>query len=317
MGKGRSCEDAQARCRSVGSKDCYYLELDPQMLTVLPQMRKTFDLEPIEDLAESIKSQGQINEILVNKREEKGEVIYELIAGERRYRAFRLLREQGYGIKIKCKVFQNLTRIEFLSLQVAENLHEKVPANQEAEAIYGMWKFAKNTEELAKITLTEYENTERIKKFAEDLHPEIAKLVYDKVLGYSAAIAISRLNGYEKQLFMAQKAVLFNLTGKDVEKRVGAYVRECDLGQTSILELTLDTFDFNEHELSVGVEQVLGRQARGYVEYLKKMLYLLKKGYVSNRVFTPAAQCMIIENASLKTAFDPYFKSIYSTVNEQ
>ena len=47
------------------------------------QPRKTFDMEAIEELAESIKRYGVIQPIIVNKKDD----YYEIVAGERRWRA--------------------------------------------------------------------------------------------------------------------------------------------------------------------------------------------------------------------------------------
>ena len=51
------------------------------------QPRKVFDEASINSLANSIKTYGIINPILVRKKDDK----YEIIAGERRFRAAKLL----------------------------------------------------------------------------------------------------------------------------------------------------------------------------------------------------------------------------------
>ena len=95
-----------------------YLEIN--RILIKSQVRKTFKEESIVELADSIKEIGLINPLTV-KEDDDGNFL--LIAGERRYRALKLLGEE------KVKVIVSDIQDESIELiQITENLHrEDVP----------------------------------------------------------------------------------------------------------------------------------------------------------------------------------------------
>ncbi len=100
------------------------------------QPRKDFNKEGLEDLAASIKKYGILQPLLVTKEEkdtQRGlEVEYQLVAGERRWRAARLLNLPHVPVIIKDSVVEDKVRLE---LALVENLQrEDLNAMEEAEA---------------------------------------------------------------------------------------------------------------------------------------------------------------------------------------
>ncbi len=90
------------------------------------QPRKTFDGSSIEELAESIKEQGILQPLLVRK---KGD-LYEIIAGERRWRA-----SQVAGIRNVPVMVSELDETEMLEVALVENLQrEDLNPIEEGEA---------------------------------------------------------------------------------------------------------------------------------------------------------------------------------------
>lgn len=90
------------------------------------QPRKTFKEEAIKELADSIKENGIIQPVLVRKTE-KG---YELIAGERRYRASQLL-----GFQTIPAIIKSVKKSEALELALVENIQrEDLSPLEEAKA---------------------------------------------------------------------------------------------------------------------------------------------------------------------------------------
>ena len=77
------------------------------------QPRKTFDDEKLEELAESIKTFGLLQPILVQKRDG----YYEIIAGERRWRA-----ALKAGLKEVPVIIRDYTEKEILELSLIENI---------------------------------------------------------------------------------------------------------------------------------------------------------------------------------------------------
>ena len=91
------------------------------------QPRKIFDKEKLEELAESIKENGLIQPIVVSEIEEG---IYQLIAGERRFEACKMIGMKEIPVYIK-KVDEK----EKLVLAVIENIHrENLSPIEEAKA---------------------------------------------------------------------------------------------------------------------------------------------------------------------------------------
>lgn len=88
------------------------------------QPRETFPKKEIEELAESIKASGLVQPILVRK---KGET-YEIIAGERRWRA-----AQFAGLKDLPVLITKVDDIEAKELSLIENWHRLALQTTEAE----------------------------------------------------------------------------------------------------------------------------------------------------------------------------------------
>lgn len=80
------------------------------------QPRKNFDKEALEELAESIKQHGLIQPILVQDRKDH----YEIIAGERRWRAARLA-----GLTEVPVIIRNYSEQEIVEISLIENIQRK------------------------------------------------------------------------------------------------------------------------------------------------------------------------------------------------
>jgi ParB family chromosome partitioning protein len=97
------------------------------------QPREEFDKESIGELADSIKSVGEIQPIIVRKQKKGG---YQIIAGERRWRAAKFARLTEVPVLIKDTAEENV-----LLESLIENLHRKDLESVEREnAIYDLWK---------------------------------------------------------------------------------------------------------------------------------------------------------------------------------
>ena len=107
------------------------VETDLDITTIPPSRdnhRKTFNAASLQELAESIREVGVLQAIAVRPRTEGG---YEIIYGERRYRASLLA-----GAKtIKAAVYNNVTDDEAEDMSLSENLQrEQVRPTEEAKA---------------------------------------------------------------------------------------------------------------------------------------------------------------------------------------
>ncbi len=93
--------------------------------------RKTFDQTSIEELAQSIKENGLINAITLRKVKAEEGIKYEVICGERRYRAVKFLGEETIQAVVKelddkqafaCMVIENLQRTDIDPMEEAAAL---------------------------------------------------------------------------------------------------------------------------------------------------------------------------------------------------
>lgn len=90
------------------------------------QPRKNFDEDALQELADSIKQFGLLQPILVQDRKD----YYEIIAGERRWRAAKLA-----GLKEVPVIIRNYTEQEIVEISLIENIQrEDLNPIEEAQA---------------------------------------------------------------------------------------------------------------------------------------------------------------------------------------
>jgi ParB family chromosome partitioning protein len=118
---------------------CPIVEIKPHR----GQPRKTFSPEKLEELASSIREKGIIQPLVVRKKTDH----YELIAGERRWRA-----AQKAGLREVPVVIQDVSDDTALEMALIENIQrEDLNAVEEAEAYHALQEqFELSQEELAK-----------------------------------------------------------------------------------------------------------------------------------------------------------------------
>ena len=106
------------------------------------QPRKYIDPEAIAELASSVAQKGILQPLLVRPLE-KG---YEIVAGERRFRA-----AQQIGLKTVPAIIRDLTDRETLEIAIIENVQrENLNSVEEAQAFKQLMDFGMNQEEVAK-----------------------------------------------------------------------------------------------------------------------------------------------------------------------
>jgi ParB family chromosome partitioning protein len=125
LGRGLSSLLKEEIVPIEGEKNTDWLHIDQLVIGAL-QPRKNFSNEKIKELANSIISKGLLQPIVVNKSI-SGK--YQIIAGERRYRACKLA-----GISDIPVVIKNLSDKEVLEVALIENIQrEELTAIEEAE----------------------------------------------------------------------------------------------------------------------------------------------------------------------------------------
>jgi len=176
------------------------------------QPRKTFDEESLNELAESIKIYGILQPLLIQKKENH----YEIIAGERRWRAAKIA-----GLTEVPVVIREYDKQQAMEIALIENVQrDDLNPIEEAQAYQRLIKeFNLTQEEIAarvaknRATIT---NSMRLLKLDE----RVQQMVMDGRISSGHARALLGLADGELQYQAAEKIILENLSVRDVEKLV-------------------------------------------------------------------------------------------------
>lgn len=174
------------------------------------QPRKTFNQEKLEELAESIKAHGIIQPLVVRKRNGK----FEIVAGERRWRAARIA-----GLSKVPIVVKEVTDKELMEVALVENLQrEDLNPIEEAYGYETLLKgYALTQEEVSKAvgkSRSAIANTLRLLTLDE----KVKKLVEKGELSAGHARAIVVIKDKEQQLEIAKKIIQNDLSVRETEK---------------------------------------------------------------------------------------------------
>lgn len=161
--------------------------------------RKTFDKGAIAELAASIRQHGLLQPITVRPKDG----VYEIVMGERRYRAWQENRrlDPHYPKEIPC-IVRDMTDEEALDAMITENLQRKdVDPIEEAFAFGQLHANGKSIEEIAeRFGKSARFITERIK--LDDLLPELKAWVTKGWMNIGAAMHICKLTEDEQRQFL-------------------------------------------------------------------------------------------------------------------
>ena len=179
------------------------------------QPRKNFDEDSLQELADSIKQFGLLQPILVQDRKD----YYEIIAGERRWRAAKLA-----GLKEVPVIIKNYTDQEIVEISLIENIQrEDLNPIEEAQAYKRLLtEFNLKQDELAERvskSRAAVTNSVRLLKLCDD----VQRMVMDEMITTGHARALLAIEDPEQQYSMAQKIFDEKLSVRDVEKLVKSF----------------------------------------------------------------------------------------------
>ncbi|TAH64139.1 MAG: ParB/RepB/Spo0J family partition protein [Gottschalkiaceae bacterium] len=174
------------------------------------QPRREFDEKNLMDLAESIKEHGVVQPIIVRKVENG----YQIIAGERRWRASRLA-----GNKTIPAIIKECSDIEVMEIALIENLQrEDLNSIEEAYAYKSL---------IEEYNMTQEEISKRIGKSRPaianslrllQLPEEVKEMVAAGKISQGHARALLSVGGANKQIEIANKIVDQQLNVRQIEK---------------------------------------------------------------------------------------------------
>ncbi|TAH68313.1 MAG: ParB/RepB/Spo0J family partition protein [Anaerolineaceae bacterium] len=210
------------------------------------QPRKAFDEEALQELAESIKQFGVIQPLIVQKKDK----FYEIIAGERRWRASRLA-----GLKEVPVIIKDFSPQEVIEIALIENIQrEDLNPIEEAYAYQRLiQEFNLKQEELAKrvsksrVTIT---NSLRLLKLDE----RVQQMLIDNMLSGGHARALLSLEDPKIQYDTACKVFDKKLSVREAEKLVRQLLKEKPAKETA----TTDEDSFIYHDLEEKLKNIIG-----------------------------------------------------------
>lgn len=176
------------------------------------QPRKNFDEDSLLELAESIKQYGILQPLLVQDKKD----YYEIIAGERRWRAAKIA-----GLKDIPVIVKQLTDQEMVEISLIENIQrENLNPIEEALAYKKLLEdFHLKQDEVAERvskSRTAVTNSVRLLK----LDGRVQQMVIDDMISTGHARAILSIEDKEKQYSIAQKIFDEKLSVRETEKLI-------------------------------------------------------------------------------------------------
>ncbi|MCC8151700.1 MAG: ParB/RepB/Spo0J family partition protein [Lachnospiraceae bacterium] len=174
------------------------------------QPRKHFAEEGLEELADSIRQYGIIQPLIVQNKKD----YYEIIAGERRWRAAKIA-----GLKEVPVIIRDISDQEIMEMSLIENIQrEDLNPIEEARAYQRLLdEFQLKQEEVAKRvskSRTAVTNSLRLLKLCE----EVQQMVIDGKLTNGHARCLISLENPEVQLTVAKQVAEQNLSVRETEK---------------------------------------------------------------------------------------------------
>ena len=174
------------------------------------QPRKNFDEDALQELSDSIKQFGVIQPLIVQDRKDH----YEIIAGERRWRA-----AKKAGLKEVPVIIKNYTDQEIVEISIIENIQrEDLNPIEEALAYKRLLEeFNLKQDQVAERvskSRTAVTNSMRLLKLCD----KVQQMIIDEMITTGHARAILSIEDPEEQYNLAQKIFDEKLSVREVEK---------------------------------------------------------------------------------------------------
>lgn len=215
------------------------------------QPRKTFDEGALQELADSITVHGVLQPLLVRPLLSGG---YQLIAGERRWRASRMA-----GLKEVPVIIRELSDSEAMEIAIIENLQrEDLNPIEEAEGLQALIDKCDYTQEQVAVSVGKSRpaiaNALRLLKLPE----EVRQMTKEGEISAGHARALLAFDNQAIMYEVAKQIVSDKLTVRDVERLAKRPTKSAEKKQNARHR---DSF-YDEVELSL--TEVLGRRVKVY-----------------------------------------------------
>lgn len=233
-------------------------EIEPNRL----QPRKKFDEDTLQELSESIKQFGLIHPIIVKKKD----TYYEIIAGERRWRAARIA-----GLDEVPVIVKEYTDKESMEIAIVENLQrEDLNPIEEAQAYrclideFGL----KQDEAAQKVSKsrTAVTNALRLLKLDE----RVQQMVIDDMLSGGHARTLLSIEDKDEQYNMAMLVFDNKMSVRETEKLVRDYLKKKESKKEKETKEDYSQIQTIYHELEERIKTVIGSKVAIHSRNYKK-----------------------------------------------
>ena len=220
------------------------------------QPRRKFDEDALQELSDSIKIHGLISPILVQDRGDH----YEIIAGERRWRASKLA-----GLKEVPVIIGNYSEKEILEISLIENMQRKdLNPIEEARGFKRLVDEYDLTQDEIAETLSKSRsaitNSIRLLKLSD----KVQEMLIEDLISAGHGRALLAIEDTEKQEEVAQRIVDERLNVRDVEKLVNALKKPAKPRPVTDEALKVFYHDMEENlKMAVGTKVSISGKGNG------------------------------------------------------
>ena len=233
-------------------------EIEPNRL----QPRKKIDEDTLQELSESIKQFGLIHPIIVKKKD----TYYEIIAGERRWRAARIA-----GLDEVPVIVKEYTDKESMEIAIVENLQrEDLNPIEEAQAYrclideFGL----KQDEAAQKVSKsrTAVTNALRLLKLDE----RVQQMVIDDMLSGGHARTLLAIEDKDEQYNMGMLVFDNKMSVRETEKLVRDYLKKKEIKKEKEIKEDYSQMQTIYHQLEERMKNVIGSKVAIHSRNYKK-----------------------------------------------
>ena len=220
------------------------------------QPRKNFDEDALQELSDSIKQFGVIQPLIVQDRKDH----YEIIAGERRWRA-----AKKAGLKEVPVIIKNYTDQEIVEISIIENIQrEDLNPIEEALAYKRLLEeFNLKQDQVAERvskSRTAVTNSMRLLKLCD----KVQQMIVDEMITTGHARAILSIEDPEEQYSLAQKIFDEKLSVREVEKLMKNYGKPAKEKKVKDSQLEVIYQDIEEKlKQKLGAKVVINSKGNG------------------------------------------------------
>ena len=220
------------------------------------QPRKAFEEDALYELSDSIKQFGVLQPLLVQKKKD----YYEIIAGERRWRAAKMA-----GIKEIPVIVKEYTEQEVLEIALIENIQrenlnpiEEAMAFKQLLTVYNL-KQDEVAERVSK-SRTAVTNSMRLLKLSE----KVQQMVIDDMISTGHARALLAIDNEEQQYALAIRIFDEKLSVREIEKIIKELKNPKKKVEKRIVENSFIYQDLEEKMKAViGTKVSINQKAKG------------------------------------------------------